>query len=526
MKASGADFSHANSFFLSPLLVVVVLGISIGTVSSYVFISIFFSIPLDSTGFTMLLVGIFFAANIIATFFTITIKIHWFFKRRVVELLNEDFNRDFLKSREKSFFNMLFAKLGHSINLAYKSLRTKKHSFSRTFSMLSIVCLLSGVLFTSAFVIRSTFRTHLGDAMSVAPGEDVFLIGHEDVVQYIQDSYSSFSSENSNHSIPPNFTTQSYIFNAGLFNESLINSSIQVMDSRLVYYSRVEEVQGYEFIDNKVETIGDHRILDLPIFGMDYSSTFNKWDDAFATLSNNSVLIGDSVALSIFENIDLQKLKVEGKEYQIEAGLLDTFNNGFSVYMSHEELTSRLGLNASQFNCMFLLMDGLDDGEKQNILSELAGYAQSLYGTNFTAANMGHSFDAAISSVDSLFWYVVIISIVILVLSIFYQVEVMKTSMNVLKRDFSIMRALGIKLKHLQQIVYYEFIMELLVSLLFSFSISLIFNGLFLLKDVILPSIVTPILIFFGIFITISLINWVIVKARVRYTLFSKKETS
>ncbi|MBD3186997.1 hypothetical protein GF325_09235, partial [Candidatus Bathyarchaeota archaeon] len=393
LKSTGASQNHIKTFFMIPLLVHVTLGTVIAAIASFITLNL----ALPITGnlgpvYYMVVIG-FSIGNVGVVAGTIYMKILWLTKRTVTNLLGKSYNRDYLKARKKTPFTRIFGKTRRYLLLAYKNLKTRKHGFSRIFMILSLICTIVGTVFTASFVIGGTYKSFLRNGMGGDKYQATVIIGHEDITTGIMDAYKSFYIPSVNPSFPNATNNSIYEMNTTLFNQSLVEFETLQLDWRIVDYCEIEEEQGY-IIDGSTgqyETIGDHRKASAIVFGVNPSTVFNEWDDGntINLIDNTTLIVGDSIAGLMIDNIAYQKVKIMNESYNIGARVFDSIANGFSVYMHASELRESLELNPEFFNCGFGQLTTIDQALLQYQVDLLDDHAKSIYGTNFTVKLIG-----------------------------------------------------------------------------------------------------------------------------------------
>lgn len=527
MKTSGTTKRNITLFFSFPLLVIFLLGILISTGIPWL-VTYFFFDNLPDTSLSL----VFFFIYVISSFFAITasisMKMKWFFKKNVSTLLKNDLNLDFIQSRKPSFFTRLVSRFGKYASFSYKNINKKKKEFSKTFLLLSVACLVTGVLFTSSFVINSTYRNNISMSLGGNDYENILLIGHQDVTNFIEESYDSFHSLEEKQSTGDDL--QNYTFDNQLINLSLFGDSIESVDWRMVLYSEIFERSGTEITGPESDDYrvwGQDRSCNAIIFGVDLNGKiFNDWASTgpitFGSDGNN-VVIGDSIGGTIIDNLEYQKLEIFQGISPISAQVFDSVNNGYSIYMDNVELLDRIGLNTSvpHHNCAFLKIKGMDAGPRNKLISDLDQHVMDVLGPEFQVIDLQSTFTQVMKSLDNFLLIHVVLAVFVFAFVILLQLEFLKIVTRANWKDFKIMHAIGLKQGQVRKIIFDEFTILLVLAMLLAFGVNLIFNSIFLIRDVFLPPFYFPVLIFTALFFLFSGINWLLLKVNVRSRTFN-----
>ncbi len=517
MKATGANQHFITRFFLfSPAIACLssffISAFVIGIVMTSIWPTIF---PITSTSSFLLVILL--LENVASVIITPVFKIDKLFEKKVAENLNQDHNRDYFELRKTSRFRNLLKRLGRTVLLSYKNLLTRKNEFSRSLIILTCACLASGLLFTSAFVIQATYSNDLKASLGGEASSRVVVAGNEAMVDYITASYRDFYEPDINRDYLPSMNSSEFYMNRSAFNASLFSDSLSGMDWRVVYKTTAHEQQYYEPLSPSGYRVwGQSRSCEVVAQGIEWNASFNEWS-GFSQSSfyedGGSIILGDSVAGLIVENVDLQQIKLGEVAYHIAGQVFDPFNNGFTVYMDPQALRNLLGKAEPFHNCVFFTLKPVSDSELAACVAKLDGHMKDTYGSNFTARSLESTFSSVIDSTQSILWLYASIASLIFVFSIFFQQEFINMTIQGNSRDYMIMHALGMGKKRIARIIHEEFTIVLTLACMLAFSLSLLFTSLFLIPTPSLPPIYIPMAIFgliwlFFYAISMILVSW------------------
>jgi ABC-type antimicrobial peptide transport system permease subunit len=206
--------------------------------------------------------------------------------------------------------------------------------------------------------------------------------------------------------------------------------------------------------------------------------------------------LGDSVAGLIVDNMDFQKIDLDGGYHEIAGKVFDPFNNGFTVYMQPQRLWSMLNKTVPFYNCVFFVLKPGSEASMATQIASLDAYMKTTYGTNFTARSLEPTFSSVIDSTSSIGWLYVSIASLIFMFSLFFQQDFINMTIQSNSRDYKIMHALGMRKRLIARIIHEEFTIVLSIACILAFSLGLIFTSLFLIPTPALPPIFIPMAIF------------------------------
>ena len=526
MKATGISQTALLQYFSLPPAIATLSSFLIGSAATYITMDIIWPGIFNGSTIALVFFLILLLGNLMSLIFTPSEKIKTMYKNNVVHILNHDFNRDYLELRKKSKFRSFLAKFGKTTLYSYKNLLTRKRDFGRSLIILTCTCLVSGLLFTSGAVIQSTYNNHISAALGGQSWQNVIVLGHDGIVDFVEEAYKAFYLPEINPVYDSRMYSNEFNMNTTSFNVSAFSTDIVNYDWRIIYNATVHEIQGHEVVPpfNQYRTWGRDRYCNAILQGINLSTSFNSIaNDSGLSFGNdgNRVILGDSVAGLIIENMIYQQVGISNGSFNIAGQVFEPMNNGLAIYMNINLLRSILNKTSEYHNCLFITTRAMTDQERTAFLPVLDDYVKSTYGSNFTARSMKEIFSAVIQSPSNLMWFHVMLAIIVLAFSISFQLEFVKITIRSNSRDYSIMHAIGLSNRRIGSMIQVEFTLVLLIATILAFSLSLIVSSIFLIIGPTLPPIYLPIFIFSGIALLLAASNRILVhiimKAAISY---------
>ncbi|MEX2681441.1 MAG: FtsX-like permease family protein [Candidatus Sigynarchaeota archaeon] len=504
MKAAGASQSYIVQFFLFAPIVVCLGSFFIASLVTSILMTTIWPNLFPNTMTSVEYILFLLLGNVVSVIMTPVYKIEKLFDKKVSENLNMDYNKDYFDLRKTSRFRNLLKRLGRTLFFSYKNLLTRKNDFSRSMLILTCACLATGLLLTSAFVIEGTYSNNIKASLGGNVSSRVVMVGHKAMVDYITSNYRSFYEPGTNLPYLPTMHSNEFSMNRSAFNASRFEGKIERMDWRIIYETIAREVQGIEPTPPIGYRVwGKDRSCKVVVHGVELDSLFNA-DGGLSQQSFGNdgydVILGDTVAGLIIDNMDFQKIDLDGGNHKIAGKVFETFNNGFIIYMNQSNVWMLLNKTAF-YNCVFLVLKPASDNEMAACIADLNDYVKSLYGDNFTARSLRPIFSSVIDSPRHIWWLYGSIASLIFVFSLVFQQEFINMAIQSNSRDYKVMHALGMEKKRIARVIHEEFTIVLSLACILSFGLSLIVSSLFIIPLPSLPPIYVPIAIFGAIWL-------------------------
>ncbi|HME54629.1 MAG TPA: hypothetical protein VKM55_20635 [Candidatus Lokiarchaeia archaeon] len=521
MKAMGIAYIELLKYFSFPPAIASLSGFTIGSVVIFIGMNISFPALFSLSSYSLLFYIILLFGNFVVILIIPEYKLSTIYKKNVINVLDQEFNKDFMDLRKKSRFRNFLGRFSKTMLYSYKNLLTRKMDFRRTTTLFTLTCLVSGLLFTSGFVIQLTYQHDISQALGGDAWPDIVVVGHEDMVNFIVNSYKSFGMAGNKSIYEPAMISQSFYLNKSNFNSSMYSREILSMDWRIIYNTTANEIPGIQISPppyNAYQTWGSNRKCSALVQGVNSSTIFNKFPEINSTsFHDNSIVLGDSVEGLIIDNSQYEKIGINGHNFPISGSMFDPMANGFTIYMSINQLRSILNETSEYYNCAFITLKKMTDLERNEFILNLSAYIKQVYGPDFTASSLKDTFGTVIDSINSFIWIHFLLAALIFIFAIFYQLEFVKTTIRNNFKDYAIMHATGISKRSIEKMIQQEFIMVLVISSILAFSLCLIMDGFFLIKQPTLPSIFVPIAIFAAISIILALVNRILIRFNLKF---------
>lgn len=517
MKAVGTLKKNLNSFYMTELLIIDVLGMIFGILLGFIGYLVLFFVY-SFLGFYIIvyvdifLVPIMVGVALICTYLINGNEMRIISNKKCAEISSSDTDKNFAALSGLRFFPNLLSKMGLKFKISVTNLIRKKKLFYRMIVLTASSLTILLTLAVGGLLIGNTVSAQIDGSQN---GENyTILIGHNDVVDHIELRYNEFSNSSLNYNLE-NLTKAEYLFNSSVIdslenNNSDIYKDIQYWDRRLFVYIDAEEIDGI-FINfqgnvsdgSSYTVIGQKRKSIIPVVGLEFKEYIDTWE-YFGSIENATrrAVIGDTLAHDFFDSALNQSIELQGvnpKRYEITGIYFDSFCAGNATYVLLSSIQEDLGLQ-NKINYAFLSVN--KGANVEELIQTLTEDFQNLGLMNFKAISLSSTFDANLRSIN-LLNYVIYLLIAILIFIIvqslvFYQKAIIHERI----KDLSIIRALGGNKKLIMGILFNENLIILLISMVISLGGSLIINRFLIGETAIFP----PLLYVIVIWLVISAI--------------------
>jgi ABC-type antimicrobial peptide transport system permease subunit len=502
MKSLGTLPRKLYSFYLSEVYILFFvgffIGLILGLISFFLFalimnllnFSITFQIDLIYTPIILFscLIGIFIITGYVLR------KIG---RQEIIKTFSKDIPYNYDASKQIKFIPKWLTSIGFNVKIAVVNTLRKKGEFKRYLILLSLIGILVFTLGLGTIVLRNSSQ----EWIQKSQGENIVILGHQDVIYNYSLMYKMFSNPNLLiDETKINFTESRYLFNLSNISEINDIEEIEKIDERLINFYSVQEIPGYHYIEeeDKYELVGQNRKGNFPIIGVNPQNIIQNFEieGSFFNEDNayDNMTIGDSLAYNFFDYAldQSMKLTTSGRSFHISGIVIDSFFCGYASYISINESRDILNLTNEEVN---LVMLKISSGAYNGIKDELENISKNI-GENFTQLRLDNVFQDNLNFLSNLSIYPLSLIILISLLAIISLYNYQKAGIMEKAKDFLIMRALGSKTRSLKRILFLESIFVLIPSLLLSLGIGMIVNSLFLLGRAYLPPLHIPLFVF------------------------------
>jgi len=367
------------------------------------------------------------------------------------------------------------SKLGFTLKVAYRGMVRRKSATRRAIICLAVVLTLTTVTIAGGMIANQTTVNYVERAI----GRDIVLVGHPDLTSHYEKLLSQFFEAKEIE--PINYTDPDYLI-SGSFVSKLANiSGVLKVDPRLILEASVKEIPGIISDPNDPDealVIGDNRSDDAFILGIEPKQVVNEWlimGRGLDKTDRYSAVIGDSLALTMFDNPQKQRIKIFEEFFEIVGVCLDPLNNGKVVYMPLETLSKKLG--QSDYNLVFLK---IDSSERSQVLAEIEDEASE---TRLELLELNDILGRHVSFLNNIWSFVMFLPLFSLVTATLCLLSYLMLSIAGQQREFGIMRALGAKPRNIMKIIFTQALLITLISGAIGISVGLFITFGFLIPE-------------------------------------------
>jgi ABC-type antimicrobial peptide transport system permease subunit len=476
MKATGCLASIAFGYFTTELSIIIftscIAGTAIGVLTYFACINV-----LNALGFPLLQSSVN-LWTILPVFLIFVVASHILGTRPIIKAIRvkpADALSPFYSfgtTSDAEFGKPVSTKLGLTFKMAYRTLIRRKSATRRAIICLATVLTLTTVTVAGGIIASHTTQSYVERAVN----SDVIVAGHSDLSMRYVNMLSQFFEAKETEEI--DYLDLRYNLSESLITELNAIPGVLKVDPRLVLETTVCEVQGFIIDPEEPDPyilVGDNRSGKALVLGVQPNSVINDWL-VFGRFLNEtdvySAVIGDSLALGMFEFPQKQAVTVFKKDFQIAGVCLDPLNNGDVVYVPLDVLSTLID-GKHNYNLVFLMVEPC---RRLEILIEIEKMGLAPIELNEVLAR--HL--AYLSYVWSFVMFLPFFSFVTAILCL---LSYMMLSVTGRQREFGIMRALGAKPKMIMKIVFMEALIVTLVSGGAGIFIGLFFTFAFLIPD-------------------------------------------
>jgi len=366
------------------------------------------------------------------------------------------------------------SKLGFTLKVAYRSLVRRKSATLRAIICLAAVLSLTTVTIAGGMIANQTTANYVERAI----GRDVVLVGHPNLTGHYVNLLSQFFEAKETKSI--DYLNPEFFISESLVLKLKNISGVQNVDPRLVLEASVREVPGIipdPDDPNKAIIIGDNRFDNALILGVEPERIINEWLIMGRPLDETdqySTIIGDSLALGMFDNPQKQEIGMFETSYKIVGVCLDPLNNGKVVYMPLETLSTELG--QSGYNLVFLKIDPSESQVLAKIKNELSG-------KNLEVVELNKILGKHVNFLNHIWSFVMFLPLFSLATATLCLLSYLILSIAGQQREFGIMRALGAKPRSIMKIIFMQALLITLASGAIGISVGLFVTFAFLIPE-------------------------------------------
>jgi ABC-type antimicrobial peptide transport system permease subunit len=480
MKASGCLSGSISAIFVTELSLLVflstVIGIAFGVVAYYSSKSF-----LSASGFSIsqpLNIGAILIISVILVVFSHIfgiLPIRKASKAKPIEAMSPLYRLGTTVSVGKN----IPSRLGFTFKVAVRTMFRRKFATVQAILCLTLVLTLTTVTVAGGMVANETTIGYAERAI----GRDIVIIGHTTITEHYTTLLSQFFENKELKQI--DYLNPEFHISGSLIAKLNSISGVDKVDSRLILETDVREIPGI-ILDPQDQTtpvmVGSNRVEKALILGVEPENVVNDWLITGRKLQKDdqkSILIGDSLAASIFDYPFNQTLKVFDENqppfYEVVGICVDPLSNGKVVYMPLESLYNDLGQQV--YNLLFLQVNS---SEKSAIQAQLEN---EILGKNLRIVELNQVLDKHVSFLSNIWSFVMLLPLFSLATATISLLSYLMLSISGQQHEFGIMRALGAKPRSIIKIVFSQALLIILVSAAIGISVGLFFTFTFLIPE-------------------------------------------
>ncbi|MDH4221522.1 MAG: FtsX-like permease family protein [Candidatus Bathyarchaeota archaeon] len=367
------------------------------------------------------------------------------------------------------------SKLGFTFKVAYRSLVRRKSATGQAIICLALVLTLTTVTIAGGMIANKTTTNYVERAI----GRDVVLVGHPKLIERYVNLLSQFFEAKEMESI--DYLDSRYNISNSRVSELSNISGVLMTDPRLVLGTIVYEVQGVIIDPERPDPyilVGDNRSAEALVVGVQPERVINEWLIFGRVLNEtdvHSAVIGDSLALEMFDDPQKQAIRVFEKNFEIPGVCLDPLNNGKVVYVPLNALSAELGQPG--YNLLFLK---IDPSERSRVLTEIEN---EISGKNLELVELNEVLGRHVSFLNHIWSFVMFLPLFSLVTATLCLLSYLMLSIAGQQREFGIMRALGAKPRSIMKIIFTQALLITLISGAIGISVGLFVTFVFLIPE-------------------------------------------
>jgi ABC-type lipoprotein release transport system permease subunit len=528
MKAVGTMQKKLNSFYLTEILIVDLIGLILGVIIGFlIYVLTFFIYGLMGIPILFYIdfffVPILILLSLIFTFFVNGFELRKISEKRYAQISSGDIYNGYVAVGGLKLVPKMIAQIGYKARIAVTNLTRKKSMFIRSLIIVTMVMSILVTIGVGDLLIGFTAKSQIEGAQS----DSIIAIGHNTLLNTYRDRYAEFS----NASL--SFTNEEYDFSDTnyLFDEDVVDtlemlskySEVNYWDKRFFVYEYAHEIDATVIISEGGEyaTFGLNRWAHIPVIGVEFKDYIESWA-IYGSLNKTeeTALVGDTLAASFFvaptyQSIDL--LSGTPQRYKVTGVFYDSFCAGNATYINLTSLQSDYSVPGMINLAVLGIPNSIDRTE---LIANLTEDIQAELGTDFGVIDLTETFQQNVDSIDQLhviFTVFIIIMIILVIWSLNYH---QSANFDEKIRDFAVIRAIGAPGSFIKKVLFYEDLMILGIASPLSLGISMLFDNLLLSNQAVLPPL-SLVFIIWGI-ITLILLGIIALSIFPLYNRFKK----
>ncbi len=503
MKAIGCGTSTALSYFVTELSVVVfiscIVGTLLGILANFGCIHVLNILGFSISQKPLNLWAIFFGFVAFVAFSHIFGA--WPLIKAVKAKPAKALSPLYALGMSSQFGRPVRSKLRFTFKVAYRDLMRRKSATIQAIICLGAVLAITTLSISGGVIAKQTTQNYAERAIS----KNVVLVSHPQIsAQYVSLLSQSFEKKDADH---VNYSDSEYLIPENMMSQLDSAHGVLEVDARFILEATAYEVQGMIIDPEEPDyyvLVGDHRSQKALVLGVEPDHIVNEWLVLGRTLNRTdtySALIGDSLALEIFDDVNEQKIRIRDHRFEIAGVCLDPLNNGDVVYVP---LKTILQQDSPSYN---LLLLKIEPSLYSQVISEIETIVS---GTHLKLSELNGVMEAHLDFLNIIWSSVMLLPLLSLASAIICLLSYMMLSIAGQQREFGVMRALGTKPKGILKIILAQAFLIVFISGIVGVLVGLTIAFVFLIPEPVITfqgivGVVTWLLLGFGILSVSSL---------------------
>jgi len=341
-------------------------------------------------------------------------------------------------SHQSSFRLPLRLRVGFAAKVAFRDLGRRRSMTIQSLACLSVTMGLMTLAVVGGTVANETMQSYTERAI----GRNVVLVANPEIASHYERLLQKFLEAGLTEQV--DCLNQSYVISNSIISRLSGIDGVTRVDPRLITEATVH---GYQHIRADPETPGQYivtgtdRYDEALIIGVHPENLVNDWlilGGNLLSTDPQSVLVGDSLGLTLFDNPWIQDLGFSEERFRIAGLCLDPLNNGMVVYVSFD----RLSVLVAYMGPNVLLLQTASSGSlsRSRVLDEIEA---ALSGTGLTMLDLNVVLDRHTAFLNYLWSVLLSLSLFCFVNAISSLGGYLMLSISGQQRDLGVMRALG-----------------------------------------------------------------------------------
>jgi ABC-type antimicrobial peptide transport system permease subunit len=441
IKAVGCPNSLVFGYFLTELLIILVMGCSFGVALG--FLADYAVINMSALQAYQKAPNFVFAPIVFVAFFVFGLIFG------VKPLLNAARLSPTAAMSSMRYFGLTMgnrfkalSKSGVVLKIALRSLFRRQLVTVRTVAFLSTVFILLTVSIAGGIIANDTTSERIEKAV----GKGVLLVAHTDIAtQYIA-LLSKFNGANEN--VDFNYLDPIFAISDTVLHQLQNMSGIANWEIRLICKGHIQELANFTIAPETQATIpiGDNREGESLIVGVEPEKIVSSWFMDGRFLKNgkfSEAVVGDSVAARMFEMPLSQSFIMQNSTFNIVGVCLDPINNGLVTFVSLEKLESLT--NSAKPKIALVQIDSSVD--HASIIVQLQERLANL-NSSWVVVELDSTLEKNIAFLEAIWSVIMFIPIFTLVAATLCLVGYLVLAIDEQRQEFAVLRAMGAKPKN------------------------------------------------------------------------------